>query len=419
MRSTVTEFFAHQLNTDPDSFAQVIGALEHITGRKKVLEDFYEVSHEKVKEIFKYLNLESVTAEELYSAVEKDVQTLNDRIFELLDKPVCIDDEGCKNLIGSVLALHPKRTGFFVKRKVAESLLKKNPPKNILAELNYQSVDEMLEKEDLFEVYAALRFMEEREWLNSTYITEYRKLTADDFEFRPIEIRVLDNKKWAKVTEKFLKKKLHPMSHLKELGVIFVIPSEKLHDILTIYLFAMASHYLDEVHLYSKYFKHYSEGADFGEKIVSAIRGDVPSVGASKDPNTWLVIQRYLFKEDPKDPRLGVAHINPEALYHRGAAHTLLKLGKMIPDLNLTIWEHTNHLAVWLPNKKRRQVLVNFNLMDSVMSLMANLRLEESYSYHFTETLWNKLFTLYFSPEKLEEEVIKHLLDGWFDIRKI
>jgi len=57
--------------------------------------------------------------------------------------------------------------------------------------------------------------------------------------------------------------------------------------------------------------------------------------------------------------------------------------------------------------------------MDNVMSLMSNLGFGERYFYHFHEALWNEIFINYFGVEKLEDVVVKHLLDGWFDIRKI
>lgn len=420
MRSTVVEFFAHQLNTDPDILSRTIEALEHITDKKRILEHFYEENQEKVRKILSHLKLTYPNAEETYKIVGESIKKLDRQIYELLDKPECTSNEGCANLISSVFALHTNRYGLFLKRKVAENLLRENPPKTIMADLGYDSVDKMLENEDLFEIYAALRFMEKREWLNSTYIAAYRKLTKEDFEIRPIEIRVLEISKWKKVTQAFVGKKLHPMSHLKELGLIFVVPSEELKEASTTYLFAMTSHYIDEVNLYSNYFKYHSEGGDFGEKIVSAIRGDVPDASLTKgDASKWLIIQRYLFKEDPKDIRLGVPHINPESLYHRGASHTLLKMGKFVPALDFGIWEHTNYVAVWFPTKIGRQELVNFNFMDNVMSVMNGQKFKDRYTYHFHESLWNKIFINYFGVEKLESTVVRHLLEGSFDIKKI
>ncbi|HEX7456656.1 MAG TPA: hypothetical protein VF303_04300 [Candidatus Nanoarchaeia archaeon] len=420
MRSTVVEFFAHQLNTDPDIFGEVIDALEHITDKKKVLEHFYTENQEKVRKILSDLKLTYPTAEQVYETVGKNVKKLDKKIYELLDRPQCISNESCANLISAVLALNTNRTGFFLKRKVAESLLRENPPKKIMAELGYKNVEEMIEREDLFEIYAALRFIEKREWLNSTYIAAYRELKKDDFEVRAIEIRVLDINKWKKITEAFVGKKLHPMSHLKELGLIFLVPSEELKDASTTYLFAMTSHYLDEVTLYSNYLKYHSEDEFFGEKIVSAIRGDVPTAVLSKgQPNLWLVIQRYLFKEDPNDVRLGIPHINPEALYHRGASRTLLKMAKFVPALHLLIWEHTNYVAVWFPTRTGKEELVNFNFMDNIMSVMNKRKLKDRYTYHFHEALWNKIFINYFGVEKMEDVIVKNLLNGWFDIRKI
>lgn len=420
MRNTVVEFFAHQLNTDPDILGKAVDALERITDKKHVLEHFYEENHEKIKTILTHLKLTYPDAEELYSAVEKMVKQLDKQIFDLLDRPVCISNESCASLISAVLAFHQHRAGFFIKRKVAERLLRENPPPTIMRELGYDSVDEMLDKEDLFEIYAALRFMESRDWLNSTYIAAYRRLIGADFEFRPIEIKVLDANKWQKVTEVFVHKKLHPMTHLKELGLIVVVPSKELQHSLTLYLFAMASHYMGEIHTYSEYFKYNSGKEDFGDKIVSALRGDVPNVLLTKDnPDKWLIIQRYLFKEDPSDVRLGVPHINPEALYHRGGSHVLLKFEKIVPDLDFKIWEHTNYLAAWFPIKKGGQALINFNFMDNVMGVMNDLSFAERYSYHFHEALWNKIFIDYFGVEKLEGVIIKNLLEGWFDIRKL
>jgi hypothetical protein len=319
-----------------------------------------------------------------------------------------------------VLALHPHRSGFFLRRKVAEDMLRRTPPQNILRELGYSTVDEMLAREDLFEIFAALRFLEDREWMNTKFVHEYNNLKVTDFEVRPIEVRVLQADKWQKVTEAFIKKKKHPMSHLKELGLIFVIPSPEMKEILTIYLFGMVSHYLDEVGLYSNYFRYHSKSDNFGTKVVSAIRGDVPDVSLSKgDPYKWLIVQRYLFKENKDDPRLFAPHINPEALYHRGASRALLHYTELIPALDFDIWQHTNYVAVWFPTKDGEQVLVNFNLMDNIMTVMSNLAFKERYSYHFQESLWNKIFINFFGVEKMEETIIKNLLAGAFDIRKL
>jgi hypothetical protein len=417
MRNTVTEFFSHQLNVDPDSFSQYIDALNRITDKKQVLERFYEGNHDKIKRLISDLGLTYPKAEELYVAIKENIKSLDKAIFKLFKKPIF---EASSLELGTILNINEEQTGFFLKEDVARRLLSETPPKKVLESLGYSSVEKMLEKEDLYEVYAALRFVEDPSWLNSVYLSSYRGLTDEDFEERPIQIKILNRETWRKAEEHFLSKKLHPMTHLKELGVVFIIPTKELHEALHIYLFVMASHYIAEISTYSKYFRHNCQEADFGSKVVSAIRCEVPSAILSKgDPNRWLIIQRYLYKDDPNDIRLGLAHINPEALYHRSASHNFMKISKIIPGLDFKIWDHTNYLAAWFPSSRGEESLVDFNFMDNIMGVMNDKNFEERYSYHFRESLWNKLFINYFGVDKLEKTITDNLLEGWFDIRKI
>jgi hypothetical protein len=417
MRNTVTEFFSHQLNIDPDSFSQCIDALNRITDKKQVLERFYEDDHDKIKRLLSDLGLTYPKAEELYAAIKENIKSLDKAIFKLFKKTIF---EASSLELGTILNINEEQTGFFLKEPVAKRLLSENPPRKVLESLGYSSVEKMLEKEDLYEVYAALRFIEDPNWLNSVYLSSYSSLSAEDFEERPVQIRILDRERWVRAEEKFLSKKLHPMTHLKELGVIFIIPTKELHEALHIYLFVMASHYIAEITTYSKYFRHNCQEADFGSKVVSAIRCEVPSAILSKgDPNRWLIIQRYLYKDDPNDIRLGLAHINPEALYHRSASHNFMKISKIIPGLDFKIWDHTNYLAAWFPSSSGEEALVGFNFMDNIMGVMNDKKFEERYSYHLRESLWNKLFINYLGIDKLERTIIDHLLKGWFDIRKV
>jgi len=94
----------------------------------------------------------------------------------------------------------------------------------------------MLEKEDVFELFCALRFVEDGEWLNNVFFQSYETLEKEDFEKREIKIMVLPER-WSGSGQKFLEKKLHHMSHLKEVGVVFIIPVIKSHPNETLYSF--------------------------------------------------------------------------------------------------------------------------------------------------------------------------------------
>jgi len=99
-----------------------------------------------------------------------------------------------------------------------------------------------------------LRFVEDEEWLNTVFFKQYEGLGADDFEERPVIVKPLSSK-WIKATAHFVDKKFHNVSHLKELGVIFIIPvSFGVRGEIT-RLFGLLSHYFHEVYFYSELFR--------------------------------------------------------------------------------------------------------------------------------------------------------------------
>ena len=64
----------------------------------------------------------------------------------------------------------------------------------------------MLDKENFFEVYSSLRFLEDRDWMNQKFLKQYDSLTPDDFEEREVKVMILD-KKWTEAAKDFTDKK--------------------------------------------------------------------------------------------------------------------------------------------------------------------------------------------------------------------
>ncbi|MEK7076630.1 MAG: hypothetical protein AAB967_00200, partial [Patescibacteria group bacterium] len=115
------------------------------------------------------------------------------------------------------------RGGFFLKKSCAEEILKKRPPENLLTYLKLRDVRELLKKHEATEAFSALRFMESDQWMHDTFDEAYSNFTARDFEERDIEVRALGSE-WSEIGKKFIAKKHHNVSHLKEFGVIFLNP---------------------------------------------------------------------------------------------------------------------------------------------------------------------------------------------------
>ena len=309
-----------------------------------------------------------------------------------------------------------------MKKEKAKQLLIAQPPKKILASLGYKYVEELLEKEDLLEVYSALRFLEDADWQNNVFFKQYEALRPEDFEEREIEMRVLDGK-WARAAEAFVAKKYHNVSHLKELGVVFVVPVFLGISGETLRLVTLLFHYLHEVEYYSSLFFDFSKNEhDFAKKLISTLRGDVienplPEFPIEVQRPRFLVIQRYLAKNSINDWRLFQPHINPEALHWERAEAELSKIKEIGPDFQngLEFWSGIGWTGDYFPSENNSEVLVNFNIIDTIMSLVKQRELVK-YLYHHQEALWNKIFIDYFGAKQLEEKSKEYLIRGWFEI---
>ena len=212
------------LRVDKRRLVELEARLERATGQKGIFEKITEENEALMRSRLDILGLgRNVQALEVYDALISKIEADDMKIFDALNLFSLRNPGTAEKIVNFVQRLQPPTMGYFLKYDKAKEFLKNEPPKKILAALGYQSVEAMLEKEDLLEVYSALRFLEDSEWQNKIFFKQYETLKPDDFEERFIQLRAL-HPKWAQAAEKFVAKKYHNVSHLKELGVVFVIP---------------------------------------------------------------------------------------------------------------------------------------------------------------------------------------------------
>ncbi len=298
--------------------------------------------------------------------------------------------------------------GFFLKKNLAEEILQKRKPEELLKYLNVETVAEALAKHDVTEIFSALRFVESEEWMHQTFDAAYSQFTAKDFEERNIEIKVL-GPEWKTVAEKFIAKKHHNVSHLKEFGVIFLdpvsenIPGKFLRD------FALLLHYFHEIEFYSKLFKKYSAEPNFAERFKALLRGDVPEIYKT-EPGEWLIIQRYLWKINPADPRLFMPRVNPESMHWARGERDLTSFEAPAAHLDLKLWHDLDWVGCLCEDGGNE--VVSFDLEDNAMSLVSFMEgKNESFNYHQRESMWTKIFEEYAGGEDKMERFLMYNFD--------
>lgn len=390
--------------------------LSNITGRSGVIERIMSENKLLIKKTLQELRItqERPNYETAFQALTKKLVHFDEHLNKFLDKPDLSKMSAvCGKLCQTAIALNEPQKGFFIKKEKAVQILEKFPPQNLMNYFGYSSVMELVDKEGFSSVFSALRFAQDTKWMHKFFDETYNDLTANDFEEREVELKVLEPQ-WLAVAEKFLEKKYHNVSHLKELGIIFVTPLPIDTDGETLRLFTLILHYLNEVPFYSKLFRRFSQEPDFTEKLKSLLRGDV-SEGALPDHGkiSFRVVQRYLAKDDVNDFRLLEPHINPEAEHWYKAEGDLAKMSLLDKESSYSFgyWQGLDFVGDFFTKKGGGEELLSFDLIDLTMSLVK--KGEIKYLYHQQEALWNKIFIEYLGRDKMNELVEENIIEGF------
>lgn len=405
--------------------AGVLGRLERdmgeITGKSGVIAQIEKEMKEKVEDrLVKLgfdnhptssqlaLSLAKVIAENehsLYDHTKIKADDFNDpkkavKAFEKLKNVV--DEARCKGCSGK---------GFFLKKEKAEEILRARPPRGMLGYFGYKDAEELLKEQNVVDVISALRFTETDDWMHETFDAAYSAFTKDDFEGRSIELRML-GPQWRDIASKFVKKKHHNVSHLKEFGVIFLNPINQGAPGALFRDFALFFHYFHEVSFYSNLFKMHSESGNFAEKLKSFLRGDVPEK-LTVDKGEWLIVQRYLWKENADDPRLFLPRVNPEALHWHNGERDIAEFSKKHTEINMEFWDDMDWVGAFFPQDHKDPVLISFDLEDNAMSYVTGGKSHYGYlRYHQQEALWNEIFRRYVGDERRDKLIMENFDKG-------
>lgn len=409
---------AQLLRTKPEVLLALESKMSSLTGQEGVLEDIVRQNDITVDQTLAGLGItRHDTANTVRSALIERLGNLDRHLYEILDKPDLIAaNPASAALCGTILKVFTPPPGMFMKQAVASAMLEKYPPNDLLEHFGYTTVAELLAKEGFASVMAALRFTQSEEWMHQFFDVAYGALTPDDFEERNVQLIIL-HPKWLNVAEKFLAKKYHNVSHLKEFGIIFIIPSTLDVPGETLRLFTLILHYLHEVPFYAGLFRRFMDKPEFVRDFKSLLRGEVPS-GQLPDSGkiSWRVVQRYLAKDNANDFRLFEPHVSPEANHWWHAEEDLSRVSRILGSdhgsLDLGWWTGLDFVGELFDDSDAGQKgLVSFDLIDLLMSLVQNGHAK--YLYHQQEALWNKIFSEYMGRDRMEELIAEHIIDGF------
>ena len=401
----MAKFLRDLLDAEEPLFSLSLRQLEKASGHHgvdaKLIGDIIRMTHQNMH----MLNLDPVNTSgpELYHALLARVANDNDRLAGIIGAK---DSENVRHMIPYMVDAANKvkfnRKVFVIKHDKAKELLRSMPPYKLMEKLGHKDVDTMFGKEDFDEMYTALRFSEGAEWLNQ-YDELFKTVTAEDYEERNLRIVVMDHDKYVELAEHFVQKKLHNITHTKELGVIVVVPmrAERMKG-LALKSLPLLLHYMNEVKLYSTFFKLKSKTVkNFGNVVMETLIADT-GTGAQMAGQYvhWRVIQRYLGRHKEEATREAFEpHVQPEDLHWRRAEELLYHI-----DPDLEFWKERDYVAAHYDGFP-----VSLNLFDVSFAYSNEENYNNRYAYHFRESLWNEIFARYMGMAHLENQILAQL----------
>lgn len=401
----MSKFLRDLLDAEEPLFSLSLRDLEKASGHQgvdvKLIADITRETHQATRELG--LDHKNTTGKELYQALLARMKADNERVTKIVGGK---DSDDVRHIVPFLVDAANKvkfnRKVFVLKHDKAKDLLRQMPPQKLMERLGYETVEDLFNGENFSEMYTALRFSEGPDWLNE-YDELFKTVTAEDYEERDIEIIVMDHDKYVDLAEHFVKKKLHNVTHTKEMGVIVIVPMHaKRVKGLTLKTLPLLFHYLNEVKLYSTFFKLKSKTSKhFGETVMETLIADPGKAAQMAGHHVhWRVIQRYFGKlKDESHLEAFEPHVQPEDLHWRRAEELLYDI-----DPEMKFWKGRDWVGMDFEEGP-----VTLNFVDVALSYSNEISYEDRYIYHFRESLWNELFARYMGMTNLKQQVLQQL----------
>ena len=346
------------------------------------------------------LDPKDTTARELFAALMARVENDNRRFTARLNVRDLADVASiASGLVDFIRQADIPLRCWAIKRAAAKRLLKAVPPRGLMKELGYRSIDSMLKHESIDALMVATRFTEDEKW-DARYMAHLSHFTASDFETRDVALVAL-NEKYSTVISPHIASRLHNVVHSKEMGVVGLVTVGGERKGYTIIHLVFLLHYIAEVRSYTSFFKLRQVDKDFGELLACTLANDAPlDVQVAGHTIHWRVIHRFFGSVyNGEHPELFEPHIQPEDIVWSRAEHMLEKI-----DPDMGFWVGKDYVGT-----VKDGLAISFNLLDVCLAYSTSASYESFFAGNFRDCLWNELLARYLGARSLQDYVLQRL----------
>jgi len=400
----MSRFISALLAKEKDSIKSTIAKLEFATGEpfvdSKLTSEIIVNSKLKLKQLG--LDSDDTTPEELTNTLNNLAELHDGFLAKALGGSDASDlSEMLPKITKYSNDIARTKPVWGIKHAVAKRLVKSMPPKNLMKKLGYRSIDSMTKRETIEDLFAGIRVVESPEF-NIKFTNSFKKLHPSDFETRKMSVSYASNKKWVKASTEYVIRSKNNVIDIKELGsvVVMPLPITKLKG-ATIMILPLILHKLNEVHIYSSYFKYEQVQHDFGSILASALLNKtISNISMAGLDINWKVVVEYFGKLASSGlGNVFEPHIQTYDLEKNSIEEYLYRL-----EPALHFWFGNDCLGI--PYAKG---CVSFNLMDVATNFVNKLKYGDNSTKYLNESLWDELLKRYLSEEPLQEQVLQQI----------
>lgn len=354
--------------------------LEHFSGWQSIdvrlLADINHKVRAKTKELG--LDPDDTTGPELYHALlakaEQDEQKLEHLSSE--------------QLIKKIARAHRPYRVYALKHSVAKDVLRHHPPRRLMKHLHYRSIDSMLRRENIAELYTVLPAVESSRWLG-VFWKDLAKLQPSDFDSHEIELINMPKERWDSLNQKL------GVSNLALLGTVVVWPNVGSKMSLSV----QVAQNISLLRAECAYIKHHQVEADFGKRLVDTLQNGLKEpLKVARMPISWVAIFRHYGKRHPSEhTEFFGPHLLHEDIKVHHPLHTLAKVSPVF-----AWWQGLEYVA-----KKAEKGVVSLNLADVLAS--RSKPYDQRNANYANESLWHEFIVRYLQHPAVEQRIMGQL----------
>jgi hypothetical protein len=378
--------------------AEAIAKLEQMTGyRGEDIHVLAEIEAAARKHIA-ILGLDpcDTKGRELYYALIGRYHVDNNHLEDILG--VEIGDSATKRLkIAVEFSSHARvpRDIWVVKHTVAKELLRQHPPRKLMKLLNYRSIESMLKRDNIAQIYALLSLVESSRWL-SVFWKMHTKFEANQFETIKAEVIIIPTKIANKLG---VKDKV--ISTAPQLGVTVLWPTSAAARVGTLGLSARLLQVTSNLRGTNTYLKLQQFQPNFGEILAKTwMTSDAPGVFLNNLPIPWRSLHAHYGKcPASQHPTALEPHIQAEDLFYQSAAQaiaSIFSLGQW--------WAQSEKLATLYKSGP-----VSMNLIDVSANYAYGLSYRKRKFTAFQAECMDELMHRYLAYQAVEEHLLGQL----------